>query len=88
MAIKFDKVTPGMVLLDIHSHAMGNTTMRALGCWEVRVISVDKEARTAMCSWNGNRPQCYTERQFKSLYTKPTKAFLAQQERRKHGRWF
>jgi hypothetical protein len=85
MAIKFEKVEPGMVLLDIHSHKMGNTTLRELGCWEVKVISVDVTARTAMCSWNGNPARIYRESDFKRLYTKPTKACLAQLERRKKG---
>ncbi len=39
--MKFEKIKPGMVLLDIHSYRMGNTTMRQLGLWEVMVVSVD-----------------------------------------------
>jgi len=85
MAIKFDKVESGMVLLDIHRERVGNTTFQALGCWNVRVISVDKNARTAMCSWNGNPPRRYYERDFRRLYTKPTKAYLDQCERRRSG---
>lgn len=86
--ISFDKLTPGMILLDIHKYRMGNTTMRAWGCWEVRVISVDPEARTAMCSWNGNPPTKYREGDFRKLRTKPTKAYLEQCERRKNGSWW
>lgn len=82
MAVRLDKIEPGMVLLDIHSQKMGNTTMRRLGLWRVLVVSVDKEARTAMCSWNGNPARMYRERDFKRLHLKPTKAYLAQQERK------
>lgn len=81
MAIKFEKIKPGMELLDIHSEKMGNTTMRRLGMWKVRVISVDAEARTAMVSWNGNRPRLYTRRDLERLYTKPTKKYLEQESR-------
>lgn len=83
MSVAFNKLKPGMVLLDIHSTRMGNTTLRRLGCWQVLVISVDPEARTAMCSWNSNKPTLYTEQRFKNLYLKPTKAYLAQEARKK-----
>jgi len=53
MAIKFEKIKPGMELLDVHSVRMGSTTMRELGCWDVRIVSVDAEKRTAMVIWNG-----------------------------------
>lgn len=85
MAVAFDKIKPGMVLLDIHSERMGNTAIRRLGCWKVQVVSVDAEMRTAMCRWNGNPARIYFERDFKKLYLKPTKAYLAQQERRMKG---
>ncbi len=80
--IKFERLTPGMVLLDIHSYKMGNTNMRRLGLWEVKVISVDAATRTAMCSWNGNPPRRYLERDFRSLRTKPSAAYLCQEERK------
>lgn len=81
MSVTFNKIKPGLVLLDIHKMAMGNTTGQRLGCWQVLVISVDPENRTAMCSWNSNPARLYRERDFKRLYLKPTKAYLAQQER-------
>lgn len=84
MAVRFDKVEPEMELLDIHSYRMGNSSMRRLGLWCVRVISVDKEARTAMCSWNSNPARRYTERDFKRLHLQPTKAYLAQQARKEN----
>ena len=82
MSVAFSKLRPGLVLLDIHRERMGNTKMQHLGCWNVRVISVDDTTRTALCSWNGNPARTYRERDFRRLYLKPTRAYLAQQELR------
>jgi len=82
MSVAFSKLKPGLVLLDIHRERMGNTKMQRLGCWHVRVISVDDKARTALCSWNGNPARLYRERDLRRLYLKPTSAYLAQQELR------
>lgn len=46
---------------------MGNTTLKTIGEWGVRIISVNTEARTAEVSWNGNRPTTYYERQLTRL---------------------
>lgn len=54
MAIKFEKIQTGMILYDCHSYRMGNTTLRSLGTWSVKIISVDRERRNAIVSWNGN----------------------------------
>ena len=70
MAIKFEKIEAGMELLDIHTERAGNTTMRRLGVWHVRVLSVDREKRSAQVSWNGNRPETYYARQLERLYLK------------------
>lgn len=86
MAIKFEKIRPGMILLDIHRHKMGNTTMSEWGCWNVLVVSVDPATRTAMVRWNHNGEQCWSRRMLEKLYVKPTKAYLAQCERRNGGR--
>ena len=59
--MKFEKIKPGMTLYDVHSYRMGNTTLKTMGCWTVRVISVDTEKRTAVVSWNGNRETTYYE---------------------------
>lgn len=85
MAIKFEKIEPGMGLLDIHRERVGNTTIREWGLWKVKVISVDRPARTAVVSWNNNRHETWGVRRLQALYTKPTKAYLAQQERRRKG---
>lgn len=87
MAIKFEKIEPGMDLLDVHSVRMGNTTMRELGCWDVRIISVDAENRSAMVSWNGNPPKRWFEGELRRLYIKPPKAYRDQCERRRNGEW-
>lgn len=87
MAIKFEKIEPGMTLLDIHRERMGNTTLREWGLWKVQVIAVDREKRTAVVSWNHNPPQTWIARQLERLYTKPTKAYLTQQENRRKGAW-
>ena len=88
VSVAFDSLVVGEDLLDIRKEPMGNTTLRAWCCWKVRVISIDKTERTAMCSWNGNRARIYFERDFKSLRRKPSKAFLDQEERRrKTGSW-
>lgn len=83
MAIKFHKIKPGMTLLDIHSERAGNTTMRRIGLWEVRILSVNEKNESAVVSWNNNAEQVYYKRQLERLYTKPTKAYLAQQAKRR-----
>ena len=58
--IKTSDLKVGDVLHDVHSHKMGNTTMRAEGHWLVRVVEVADDGSWAMLSWNGNRPCRYT----------------------------
>lgn len=55
--MKLEKLKPGMVVWDCHSHRMGNTTLKSLGTWTVRIISVDLERRFVEASWNGNPPR-------------------------------
>lgn len=89
MAIKFEKIEPGMVLLDIHRQTMGNTTMREWGCWRVYVVSVDKKKRTADVHWNVkfNPLQTWPARRLERLYRegKEPKAYREQAERRSRG---
>lgn len=70
MAIKFDKIEAGMVLLDIHSERAGNTNMRRWGCWRVEIVSVDRERRSARVRWNGNSEATWYARQLERLYVK------------------
>jgi hypothetical protein len=65
--MKFEKIAAGMVLYDVQSTRMGNTTMKSLGTWSVRIISVDQESRSAVVSWNGNPPRTYGERALAKL---------------------
>lgn len=69
MAIKFEKIEAGMTLYDRHRERMGNTTMTSIGEWKVRVISVDPVNRSAVVSWNGNRPEEWYDWQLKKLST-------------------
>lgn len=68
MAIKFEKIEPGMTLYDRHRERMGNTTMTRMGEWPVKIISVDTERRTAQVSWNGNRAETWRENRLRRLY--------------------
>lgn len=68
MAIKYEKIRPGMTLYDRHRERAGNTTLRRLGEWPVEIISLQPERRAAVVSWNHNRPVVYSERILSSLY--------------------
>lgn len=65
--MKFEKIKPGMVLYDRHKYKMGNTHMRSIGEWPVRIIEVNSENRKALVSWNGNAPTWYWESQLSAL---------------------
>jgi hypothetical protein len=67
MTIKFEKIKPGMRLYDRHREKMGNTTMRTLGEWDVRVIEVNADKRKALVSWNENRPEWWWADRLKKL---------------------
>ena len=58
-----ERLKPGQILYDVHGYQRGNTTMRAVGVWLVRVIEVDMERRRALVSWNSNSPEWRYERQ-------------------------
>jgi len=38
-----------------------------MGCWQVEVLSINHDRRTAQCSWNGNPARTYYEHHFKAL---------------------
>jgi len=57
--MKFEKIEAGMTLYDVHSYSMGNTYLRSIGVWPVKVISVDKEKGCAVVRWNGNKEETY-----------------------------
>ena len=70
MAIKFEKIAPGMVLYDRHRYKAGNTRLTRMGEWSVRIISVDPDTRSAIVSWNGNPAKKMRERDLVKLYVK------------------
>jgi len=59
--VKFEKLKPGMTVYDVHSHKMGNTSIKTVGIWNVSIIEVDLSRRTVLASWNGNTPRTYSE---------------------------
>jgi hypothetical protein len=69
MAIKFEKIVPGMILYDRHSERMGNTTIRCVDEWKVKIVSIDPTTNTAEVQWNYNRPQTYDKRRLERLST-------------------
>ena len=56
MAIKFEKIKPGMTLYDVRKNT-GLTAHRSpLNVWPVEIVKVDTEQRRVWASWNGNSP--------------------------------
>lgn len=86
MSIKLEKVTPGMLLMDVHREKMGNTTMSQWGLWPVQVLEVDLPGNRALVRWNHNPPRWWTRRMVEKLYTKEPKAYRDQEVRRKERR--
>ena len=66
--MKIEKIKPDMTVYDCHSQKMGNTTVRSLGIWTVKIVSVDVEKRVVRARWNGNEERSY----FQSSYSKWT----------------
>lgn len=67
--MKFEKLQPGMTLYDVGSHRMGNTTIRTISVWTVRVIDVHPN-RTITASWNGNLAKLMYEHEWSKLRAK------------------
>ena len=61
MAIKFEKIIPGMDLWDVRKNT--GFTNNKWNTWPVHVLEVDTKARSVLASWNGNKPQTMYERQ-------------------------
>lgn len=70
MAIKFEKIRPGMTLYQKTRVKMGNTMMSRDAVYDVKIVSVDAEKRTALVRWNGNPERVWFEFQLKRLYAK------------------
>lgn len=65
----FDKLKPGIILYDVHSYTMGNTSIRSMGVWCVKVHEVHPN-RTILASWNGNAVKRMYESEWKRLRLK------------------
>lgn len=79
--MKFEKIQAGQTLFDVHSYRTGNTTLRSVGVWPVKILSVHPESRTAMVSWNGNGPERMYEASLAKLRAKEPeleKGFMGQ----------
>jgi hypothetical protein len=68
MAIRFDRIKPGMTLYERHREKMGNTAIRSLCEWRVQILVVHEKERTALVSWNGNKPSIRSSRSLEKLY--------------------
>jgi hypothetical protein len=66
MAIKFEKIREGDILYDWHKTQMGNTTMRAMGCWSVQIMELLENG--ARVSWNGNPSRIWYRSQLEKLH--------------------
>lgn len=67
--IKFESVKVGDILYDCHKHRVGNTTMRAMGTWKVKILS--KTENGCGVSWNGNPEQWWPRYSVERLRRKP-----------------
>lgn len=63
MAIKFEKIEPGMTLWDVRRTSGLQKFNGKWSCWPVYVKEVDSEKRQVLASWNGNSARWMTERQ-------------------------
>jgi hypothetical protein len=58
------RIVEGQTLFTVTREKMGNTTITRNAVHAVRVISVDREARKVVASWNGNPARTFYEAQF------------------------
>jgi len=66
--MKFERIKVGDILYDVHSERLGNTTIRSVGVWRVKILEVHEDH--AIVSWNGNSPQRYSRKQIARLRAK------------------
>lgn len=83
MAIKFEKVTAGSILLDVRRTKMGNTKMSEWSCWKVAIDEVEPATKTrpgrALVRWNiVNPPKWWSQRLVERLYLNPPKGYREQ----------
>lgn len=69
MAIKFEKIQPGMTLYDV-SKETGFTRWK-WAIWPVVVHEINIEERRVFASWNGNKPEWMSEHRITKYRLKP-----------------
>lgn len=72
--MKFEKITPGMILFDVRESSRRDRVCGhgRYAYWQVYVVSVDPEKRTARVRWNIVNPETtYSERQLSRLRNSP-----------------
>lgn len=57
--MKIESLQPGQIVYSIERGRLGNTTLRTVRIYSVRVIEVDAAEGRVVASWNSNRPQTY-----------------------------
>lgn len=60
--MKFEKLQSGMTVYEVGRMRMGNTTLMTTEVWSIFILSIDKEKRCVVASWNTNPPRTYNER--------------------------
>lgn len=78
----FSRIRAGDVLYDARRSTGVSSLYHEWDVWEVKVISVDSEARTAIVSWNGNKPTTYGEHSLGRLRRTPPRDKRAERPRR------
>lgn len=58
------KLKPGDTVYSIHRYKMGNTTIKTVGYYPVKIVSVDEEKRRVTASQNHNPPTTFYEKQW------------------------
>ena len=61
---KFEKLQPGMVVFDVGTQKLGNTSSSTVAVWRVRIIAVNRDEETVLASWNGNTPTLFDKYQW------------------------
>ena len=72
----FNRIQVGQILYDRHRYKTNVVGLNPMGEWRVKVISIDTERKGAMCSWNGNPPRWYSERDLARLHIKSKRESL------------
>ena len=57
MPVSINTLNVGDVVYDAKKVRQGNTTIRRLSVWSVRIVEINLERKFVMASWNGNPPQ-------------------------------